>query len=63
MNKAEGLTLPNFKLYYKGTIVKTYIFFGIKADTQMKWNRIKSLEINPCIYSQLIHDKGGKNRH
>lgn len=26
-----------------------------------QWNRIKSLEISPCIYGQFIFDKEAKN--
>ena len=26
-----------------------------------QWNRTESLEVNACIYSQLIYGKGGKN--
>jgi hypothetical protein len=28
-----------------------------------EWNRLKDSEINSCIYSQLILNKGAKNIH
>jgi hypothetical protein len=52
---AGGITIPNFKLYYRSIAIKSAWYYAYQ------WYRLEDPDMNTHSYAHLIFNKGAKN--
>ena len=59
-NGAGGISLPDFRLHHKASVIKTVRYWHKNRNTD-QCKKIESPEINPSTYGYHSFEKGGKN--
>ena len=56
---AGGITIPDFKLYYRAIVTKTS-FYWYRDRHVVQWNTTEDPEVKPHTYEHLDFEKEGK---
>jgi hypothetical protein len=59
-SNAGGITIPDFKLYYRPIAIKT-AWYWQKNKHEDQWNRIENPDMNPHSHAYLIFNKSTQN--